>query len=39
MKGGTFQNFTDKSYQALTDDQLIKHLKGEQVVGVYPLLH
>ncbi len=38
MKGGTFQTFTDKSYQALTDDHLIKHLKGEQVVGLYPLL-
>jgi superfamily II DNA or RNA helicase len=38
MKGGTFQTFTDKTYQHLTDDQLIKHLKGEQVVGLYPLL-
>ncbi|MDN5289651.1 MAG: Type restriction protein res subunit [Mucilaginibacter sp.] len=38
MKGGTFQTFTDKTYQPLTDDQLIKHLKGEQVVGLYPLL-
>ncbi|MBB6129554.1 DEAD/DEAH box helicase [Mucilaginibacter lappiensis] len=38
MKGGTFQTFTDKTYQPLTDDHLIKHLKGEQVVGVYPLL-
>lgn len=38
MKGGTFQTFTDKSYQPLTDEQIIKHLKGEQVVGLYPLL-
>jgi superfamily II DNA or RNA helicase len=38
IKGGTFQTFTDKTYQALTDDYLIKHLKGEQVVGIYPLL-
>jgi superfamily II DNA or RNA helicase len=38
MKGGTFQTFTDKTYQSLTDDHLIKHLKGEQVVGLYPLL-
>ncbi|WP_255485170.1 TOTE conflict system archaeo-eukaryotic primase domain-containing protein [Mucilaginibacter sp. X5P1] len=38
MKGGTFQTFTDKTYQLLTDDHLIKHLKGEQVVGLYPLL-
>jgi hypothetical protein len=39
MKGGTFQTFTDKTYQSLTNDHLIKHLKGEQVVGLYPLLH
>lgn len=38
MKGGTFQTFTDKVYQQLTDDHLIKHLKGEQVIGLYPLL-
>ena len=38
MKGGTFQTFADKAYQILTDDHLIKHLKGEQVVGLYPLL-
>lgn len=38
MKGGTFKIFTDKTYQPLTDDHLIKHLKGEQVVGLYPLL-
>lgn len=38
MKGGTFQTFTDKAYQPLTDDHLIKNLKGEQVVGLYPLL-
>ncbi len=39
MKGGTFQTFTDKTYQSLTDGHLIKHLKGEQVVGLYPLLY
>jgi len=38
MKGGTFQTFADKIYQTLTDDHLIKHLKGEQVVGLYPLI-
>ena len=38
VKGGTFQNFPDKTYLPLTDEQLIKHLKGEQVVGIYPLL-
>ena len=38
MKGGTFQTYPDKTYQPLIDDHLIKHLKGEQVVGLYPLL-
>ena len=38
MKGGTFQNYTDKTYLQLTDDQIVKHLNGEQVIGLYPLL-
>lgn len=38
MKGGTFQNFSGKHYQALTDDQISKHLNAEQLVGLYPLL-
>ena len=37
-KGGTFQNYKDKAYLALTDDQIEKHLKGDQLVGLYPLL-
>lgn len=38
MKGGTFQNYADKSYLPLTDEQIIKHLNGEQLIGIYPLL-
>lgn len=38
MKGGSFQNYPDKSLLALTDDQSIKHLNGEQFIGIYPLL-
>lgn len=38
MKGGTFQNYTDKSFLPLTDDQIIKHLNGEHFIGIYPLL-
>ena len=38
MKGGTFADFPDKTYQPLTNAQLIKHFNGEQVVGLYPLL-
>ena len=38
MKGGTFQNYTNKQYQALSNEQIIKHLQGEQLIGLYPLL-
>lgn len=38
MKGGTFQNYTDKTFLKLTDQEIAKHLSGEQLIGVYPLL-
>lgn len=38
MKGGTFQNYNDKTYLPLTDLQFQKHLNGEQLIGIYPLL-
>ncbi len=38
MKGGTFQNYTNKQYQVLSDEQITKHLQGEQLIGLYPLL-
>ncbi len=38
MKGGTFQSYTDKSYLKLSDQEIAKHLNGEQLIGVYPLL-
>jgi superfamily II DNA or RNA helicase len=38
MKGGTFQNYPDKSYLQLTNEQIVRHLKGEQLIGLYPLL-
>ena len=38
MNGGTFQNYPDKSYLPLTDNQILKHLNGEQLMGIYPLL-
>lgn len=38
MKGGTFQNYNDKTYLKLTDQEILKHLKGEHLMGVYPLL-
>ena len=39
MKGGTFQNYPDKTYLTLTNQQIIKHFNGEQHIGVYPLLN
>lgn len=38
MNGGTFQNFTEKSYLKLTDEQIQKHLDGFHHIGIYPLL-
>lgn len=37
-RGGTFQNYTEKEYQPLSDEQVAKHLAGEQLIGLYPLL-
>ncbi len=38
IKGGTFQNYKDKSYLKLTDKEIAKHLNGGQLIGIYPLL-
>ena len=38
IKGGTFTDYKDKTRLPLTDHQIIKHLKGEQLIGIYPLL-
>ena len=38
MKGGTFQNYSDKKHRTLSDDQITKHLNGDQFIGIYPLL-
>jgi hypothetical protein len=34
MKGGTFQNFTEKAYLSYSDEQIEKHLKGLQLIGI-----
>ena len=34
IKGGTFKDFKEKTYLPLTDQQIIKHLHGEQLIGV-----
>ena len=38
MKGGFFKNYNDKSYLPLSDTEIEKHIKGEQLIGIYPLL-
>jgi hypothetical protein len=36
-KGGTFQNFQNKKYQAITYNKILEHLTGKQTIGIYPL--
>lgn len=38
MNGGTFQNFSEKSFLQLTDEQIKKHLLGFHQIGIYLLL-
>ncbi|MEO1011524.1 MAG: DEAD/DEAH box helicase family protein [Bacteroidota bacterium] len=38
INGGTFKDFTEKTYLPLTDDQIAKHLRGEHLIGTYPML-
>ncbi len=37
-KGGSFKDYNDKSYKPLTDGQIQKHLNGDQLIGIYPML-
>jgi superfamily II DNA or RNA helicase len=37
-KGGTLTTYQDKTLQPLTDEQIARHLSGEQLIGIYPLL-
>lgn len=38
LKGGTFNNYTDKHYLPLHHKEIEKHLNGQQLIGIYPLL-
>ena len=38
MAGGSFKDYNDKSYRPLTENEIIKHFNGEQLIGIYPLL-
>jgi superfamily II DNA or RNA helicase len=37
-KGGTLKYFPNKSYSRLTEQRLLNHLSGKEVIGLYPLL-
>lgn len=36
--GGTFKSYQHKTYLPLSDIEIAKHLRGDQQIGIYPLL-
>ncbi len=36
--GGALKDFANKSYSPLTEQRLLNHLSGKEVIGLYPLL-
>lgn len=36
--GGTLKDFANKSYSPLTEQRLLNHLSGKEMIGLYPLL-
>ena len=36
--GGNFANYNDKTLKPLSEEEVRKHLNGEQFIGIYPLL-
>lgn len=36
--GGILKDFANKSYSPLTEQRLLNHLSGKEVIGLYPLL-
>ncbi len=37
-KGGTLKDFKNKKYAPLTDERIINHLAGKEIIGIYPPL-
>ncbi len=37
-KGGTFKNYSKKEFQHLTNEVILRHLQGSEMIGIYPLL-
>src|SRR5690554_4129142 len=38
IKGGKLKDFKDKKLAPLTDAELLNHLHGRKMIGIYPLL-
>lgn len=38
IKGGTLKDFKDKKLAPLTDQEILNHLHGRKMIGMYPLL-
>lgn len=38
LRGGTLKDFPHKQFSKLTEDRIINHLTGKEVIGLYPLL-
>jgi superfamily II DNA or RNA helicase len=38
IKGGDFREYAEKELEPLTEEQILKHLQGDQFIGIYPLL-
>ena len=37
-RGGTLKDFADKRFSNLTEERIVNHLAGKEVIGLYPLL-
>jgi superfamily II DNA or RNA helicase len=37
-RGGTLKDFPDKEFSKLTEQRIINHLCGKEIIGIYPLL-
>ncbi|HEY5370990.1 MAG TPA: hypothetical protein VIJ75_18550 [Hanamia sp.] len=37
-QGGTLKDFSNKKYSRLTQQRIINHLDGKEIIGLYPLL-
>lgn len=38
IHGGTLKDFPDKQFSKLTEQRILNHLNGKEIIGLYPLL-